>query len=58
MMQPVDTLDNIPKRIKKFIEDKTYAQIEDEDVLTKIANYLRTLRENNKNQVGEQEGLL
>ncbi len=55
MMQPVETLVNVPRAIQVFIEDRTYAKVEDVDVLTKIADYLRTLREDARNNPDEED---
>ena len=45
MMQPVDTLVNISDYMKTFIANKTYLQIKDPELFTKLGNHLEDAKQ-------------
>ena len=45
MMQPADTLVNISDYIKTFIANKTYLQIKDPELFTKLGNHLEDVKQ-------------
>ena len=45
MMQPADTLNRVSNYMKTFFANKTYAQINDPKLFTKLATHLDEARE-------------
>ena len=45
MMQPADTLTNISPYMKSFFANKTYLQVNDPELFTKLATHLTSTRQ-------------
>ena len=56
LMQPADTLINLPKTVENHLQNKTYAKVDDVKAFKRIADYLRLLRRSQKrNQANVEE---
>ena len=55
MMQPADTLVNISPYMKTFFANKTYLQVNDQELFTKLSTHLEDARQSEDDDVGDND---
>ena len=55
MVQPTDTLANLSNYMKSFFDTKTYLQVDDPELLTKLATQLESTREPQDDDVNDSD---